>query len=120
MSHTLWCDIDDTTTNQMPGVPGHSFSMSDPDRQHFTNTRTVQVNTGNSYGRSTFQEREEVTTELDICGYHFRKQNPFQAPKVIESTIDEAIAEAEADSQVSETEMWRSKYLAEKARHDQW
>lgn len=84
MSNTLWCDIPDPLTDTI-GQKGHPFSEKDPERQHFTQTRLVQVNTGNSYGKPTYQQREEVTEELDICGYHWRKQNPFHAvPEISE------------------------------------
>ncbi len=90
MSNSLWCNIDDPETN-VPHQIGHSMSIDDPDRQHFEQTRTVQVPTGNSYGRATYQDRQEVTTSIDMCGYHWRKQNPFSAqedaPKEI--TVDE-------------------------------
>ena len=57
MSTALWCDKSD-----------HAFSANDPDKQHFVNTHEVQVPTGNSFGRATYQERIEVTEEIDICG----------------------------------------------------
>jgi hypothetical protein len=76
VSASLWCDIDDPETNYK-GQIGHPMSSKDPDYQHFTKTQQVQVPTGNSYGAPTYQRREEVTEELDICGYHWRKQNPF-------------------------------------------
>lgn len=80
MSHVLWCDIPDPDTD-VKGQVGHPFTAKDPERQHFSQTRMVPVVTGNSYGRTTYQEREEITEEMDICGYHWRKQNPFQAHK---------------------------------------
>jgi hypothetical protein len=57
MSQALWCDKGE-----------HAFSGKDPDKQHFVNTHEVQVPTGNSFGRATYQERVEVTEEIDICG----------------------------------------------------
>lgn len=66
MSQTLWCD-----------KGNHAFSAKDLNRQHFTQTRTVEVPTGNSYGRPTYQERQEVTEELDICGPCWQTANPF-------------------------------------------
>ena len=78
MSGTLWCDIPDPETDYT-GQTGHPFSSKDPDRRHYEETQTVDVPTGNSYGRTTYQPREEITESLDICGYHMRKRNPFQA-----------------------------------------
>lgn len=66
MSQALWCDKGD-----------HAFSAKDPNKQHFTQTQTIEVPTGNSYGRTTYQAREEVTEELDICGPCWSKANPF-------------------------------------------
>jgi hypothetical protein len=57
MSNAIWCDKGE-----------HAFSGKDPDKQHFINTHEVQVPTGNSYGRATYQERVAVTEEIDICG----------------------------------------------------
>jgi hypothetical protein len=68
MSSALWCDKGE-----------HAFSAKDLNRQHFTQTQTVTVNTGNSYGRPTYQDRQEVTEELDICGTCWLKSNPFSA-----------------------------------------
>src|SRR5277367_5564157 len=73
MSDAAWCNINDKETNAKFQV-GHSFNADDEDREHFTKTRTVNVETGNSYGRKTYQERQEVTETLDMCGYHSRKQ----------------------------------------------
>lgn len=67
VSKVLWCDKNE-----------HPFSAKDPQRQHFTQTQTVPVMTGNSYGHPTYQDRQEVTEELDICGPCWAKQNPFQ------------------------------------------
>lgn len=79
VSETVWCDIDDEKTNSyLGGIPGHPFPAKDPDRQRFTQTRQVPVPTGNSYGVPTYQEHTQVTTEMDVCGYHWAKQNPFQ------------------------------------------
>lgn len=86
MSNALWCDINDPETN-VKGQIGHSFSDRDEDMQHFRNTHTVKVPTGNSYGRATYQDREEITTEMHVCGYHWRKQNPFDTqPAAIAET----------------------------------
>lgn len=80
VSDTLWCDVDDPETNVI-GQIGHSFSSKDPKRRHYEQTIPVQVPTGNSYGQTTYQERQEVTEVLDMCGYHWEKTNPFQPPK---------------------------------------
>ena len=77
MSSTLWCDIPDPETDYK-GQTGHPFSAKDPEKRHYEETQMVDVPTGNSYGRTTYQPREEITESLDICGYHMRKRNPFQ------------------------------------------
>jgi hypothetical protein len=78
MSTALWCD-----------KGGHAFSAKDPKKQHFTQTRTVSYPTGNSYGRTTYQERKEVTEELDICGPCWAKANPFSTPNPPKAEIEE-------------------------------
>lgn len=89
MAGTLWCEINDPETNLLHQI-GHPFPENDPNRETWTRTRTEQVQTGNSYGKPVFQDRERVTYEMDICGYHFAKQNPFQsnAPEVEASSAD--------------------------------
>jgi hypothetical protein len=73
-----WCNIDDPETNAPHQVPGHAFPDSDPDMQRFSQTRTVRQQTGDNYGQPTYQDRQIITTEIVMCGYHWRKQNPFQ------------------------------------------
>lgn len=92
MSDVLWCDIDDPETN-VPHQIGHAFTAKDVNRRHWMDQHTESVPTGNSYGRTTFQDREVVTTEIDICGYHWAKQNPFR------SNREENPPEIEADIQ---------------------
>ena len=87
MTSTLWCDIDDPDTNAH-GQSGHSFSSADPDKHHFSETKTVRARTGDYYGSPTYQDRQEVTTEIDMCGYHWRKSNPFQQATAIELEQD--------------------------------
>lgn len=99
MSQSLWCDKGD-----------HAFSSKDEDKQHFSQTQTVKFPTGNSYGRTTYEDRREVTEELDICGPCWKTGSPFQKEKP-------AIETVEAEAELSETEMWRAKYEAEKARN---
>lgn len=110
LSGASWCDIDDSETN-IKGQVGHPMSTKDPDRQHFTQTATVRNPTGNNYGTPTYQDQQEVTQVLDICGYHWRKQNPFaqQEPTAIEAV--------EADAAEAEVDMWRRKYEAEAAKN---
>jgi hypothetical protein len=110
MSQAAWCNINDKETNA-PFQIGHSFNGDDEEREHFTKTRTVNIPTGNSYGRQTYQERQEVTETLDMCGYHSRKQaGLFQSdPPPLE------IETVEAEAEQSETEMWKAKYEAERA-----
>lgn len=110
MSQASWCNINDKETNA-PFQIGHSFNGDDEDREHFTKTRLVNVETGNSYGRKTYQERQEITETLDMCGYHSRKQaGLFQTAEPLE------IETIEAEAEVSEADMWRAKYEAELAR----
>lgn len=96
MSDAKWCDIDDPQTNQF-GQTGHSFSAKDPERRHFAQTAEVDIPTGNSYGTTTFQRREEITDELDMCGYHWRKQNPFLAKKTPEIPAGPSLADLEEE-----------------------
>lgn len=109
LSQSLWCDVNDPETNVV-GQIGHSFSANDENRQHFTQTRKVNIPTGNSYGQPTYQERQEVTEVVDFCGYHWAKQNPFL------SRSPDAIEAAELESSQSEAEMWQAKYEAEVAK----
>ncbi len=81
VSVALWCDKGQ-----------HAFSEKDENRQHFTQTKKVDVLTGNSYGQPTYQQRQEVTEELDICGPCWAKGNDFEPAKVAEinsPTLDE-------------------------------
>lgn len=66
LSQAIWCD-----------TGKHAFSEKDPDRQHFAQTRQVRVKAGNSFGEPIWQDRKEVTEELDVCGPCWRKQNLF-------------------------------------------
>jgi hypothetical protein len=68
MSAALWCD-----------KGSHSFSANDRDKQHFTQTQTVQVATLDTWGNPMHAPRREVTEELDICGKCWAKQNMFQS-----------------------------------------
>jgi hypothetical protein len=102
MSVSLWCDIDDTDTNAF-GQHGHAFSGNDPDRRHFVQTAQVRVPVGNSYGNPVYQDRQQVTEELDMCGYHWRKSNPFLAEKKTElpssSTAQKTLQELEEEDE---------------------
>jgi hypothetical protein len=113
MSNAAWCNVNDPETN-VKGQIGHAFDSNDPDKQHFTQTRKVNIPTGNSYGNATYQERQEVTEIVDFCGYHWQKQNPFRPPAPI--PIESEIESVEHDADESEAEMWRAKYEAERAR----
>lgn len=114
MSQAAWCNINDPETNAAFQI-GHSFNGDDEDREHFTKTRTVNIPTGNSYGRATYQERQEVTETLDMCGYHSRKQaGLFSDPPAIVTA--ETIDEVETEATQAEADMWRARYEAEKAR----
>lgn len=84
MSTALWCDKGD-----------HAFSAKDPLKQHFSQTQTVTVPTGNNYGRTTYEERREVTEELDICGPCWSRANPF-SPDAEKPTGKHAKAEIDS------------------------
>jgi hypothetical protein len=101
MAEVIWCEIDDPEMN-MPKQIGHPFSAKDPDAHHYGDTQMVDVPTGDSYGRPTFQRRERVTDEFDMCGYHYRKQNPFLAknkPEIPAPTTQKTIDELEEEDQ---------------------
>lgn len=117
MSQAAWCNFDDPETNVV-GQIGHSFNADDPDRQHFTQTKRVNIPTGNSYGQPTYQERQEVTEVIDFCGYHWAKQNPFRPrePIAISSTTIADINEAEIAAADADASMWKARYEAERAR----
>jgi hypothetical protein len=102
MSQVLWCD-----------KGGHAFSAKDLNRQHFSQTQTVKVPTGNSYGKTTYQERHEVTEEIDMCGACWAKTDPFNGSQ---NTIEAA----EEDSYKAEVEMWKNRYEAELERSKKW
>jgi hypothetical protein len=63
----LWCKVGQ-----------HPFDPDDPEKQMFTQTRTVPQYTGQSYGGAVYQDRTEVTQTIGMCGPCYRKQNPFQ------------------------------------------
>ena len=88
MSSALWCDKGE-----------HAFSAKDPEKRHFSQTRQVEVNTGNSYGTPTYQSRQEVTEELDICGPCYNASNPFSSaqatPKALQPTLEDLEEEDE-------------------------
>lgn len=106
MSQSLWCDKGD-----------HAFSSKDEDKQHFSQTQTVKFPTGNSYGRTTYEDRREVTEELDICGPCWKTGSPFSKDKAAITGYSSETEKAEAEAELSESEMWRAKYEAEKARN---
>jgi hypothetical protein len=100
MSGVLWCDKGE-----------HAFSRKDKFKRHFEDTHEVEVYTGNSYGNPTYQPRQEVHEEIDICGVCWAADNPFTSP---EPTAIEAV---EAEAAESEADMWRAKYEAEAAKN---
>ena len=110
MSAVLWCDKGE-----------HAFSVKDEDRQHFTQTRTVKSKTGNSYGHDVYQDRVEVTEELDICGNCWKTGNPFghteQELPALTATDETTVADAEAAAYEAEVEMWKAKYEAARERN---
>lgn len=61
MSQALWCD-----------KGGHAFSAKDPDKEHYTSTRSVP--NGNLV--------QQVTAELDICGPCTKDVVLFEAPQI--------------------------------------
>jgi hypothetical protein len=115
MSGVIWCNINDPETN-VKGQVGHAFSDQDPEMQQYRQTRKVKQATGNSYGQTTYQDREEVTTVIDMCGYHVRKQMPFQADNEQAPAIEASIEDVEKDALEAERDMWRDKYDAERGR----
>jgi hypothetical protein len=100
VSTVLWCDKNN-----------HPFSAKDKEKRHFVDTHEVEVLTGNSYGRPTYQDRQEVTEEIDICGPCWREENPFQARE------PDAIEMAEAEAEEADAAMWKAKYEALEARN---
>lgn len=78
MTQVLWCNTDDPETNA-PHQIGHSFPDSDPDRRKFEETKVITLKTGNSYGNPVYQDHDEVTTTINMCGYHWSKLDPFRA-----------------------------------------
>jgi hypothetical protein len=63
---SLWCEFGGWEN-------GHPFSSKDPDYQTMRQTRKIQRPTGNSYGITTYQDREEVTDTIIICGRHIQE-----------------------------------------------
>jgi hypothetical protein len=96
MSGVLWCDKGE-----------HAFSRKDKFKRHFEDTHEVEVYTGNSYGNPTYQQRQEIHEEIDICGPCFAADNPFASPET------PAIEVAEAEAEQSAAEMWEAKFNAE-------
>lgn len=96
MSQSLWCDVDDADMNARNMI-GHPFSGNDPEKHHFADTRPIEVHTGNSYGQPTYQNREEVTDEFDMCGYHWNKRNPFSAKREAITPPKPTLEELEED-----------------------
>lgn len=75
MPISLWCEFGGWEN-------GHSFSSKDPDYQVYRQTRKVPVPTGNSFGRTTYQDREEVTDTIVICGQHLQQMSrSIQGPR---------------------------------------
>lgn len=95
MSAALWCDKGE-----------HAFSAKDQDRQHFASTHTVPVQTGNSYGRPVYQDRVEVTEEIDICGPCWKSGGVF-ATKEIQTPQQPTLDELE-----NESDAWQRGYMA--------
>jgi hypothetical protein len=65
MSQAIWCD-----------KGGHAFSAKDPDKEHYTSTRSVP--NGNVV--------QQVTAELDICGPCTKDVVLFEAPQITAGT----------------------------------
>lgn len=85
---TLWCEFGGWEN-------GHPFSEKDPDYQVYRQTQKVKVPTGNSYGTTTYQNREKVTDVIVICGKHvqemtrsFRKDTPEVEPPQVATLQD--------------------------------
>ncbi len=74
----LWCKVGQ-----------HSFDPDDPDKHSFAETRTVQRLTGNSYGSPVYQDQEEQTGRITVCGPCYAKTRPFQqSPQAIPPGVD--------------------------------
>lgn len=111
VSDAAWCNINDPETNA-PHQTGHAFDANDPNRQHMTKTQTVQVPTGNSYGQTMYQQRQEITETLDICGYHWGRQNPFQT-EAIEGPKEKTSEDSKTlDELEDENNEWQAGYEA--------
>lgn len=93
----LWCKVGQ-----------HPFDPDDPDKQMFTQTRTVSRRVGNSYGSDVIQDREEVTETIGMCGPCYRKQNPFQphedSPKELDHYDPAYTAKLEKELDINEPE----------------
>lgn len=84
MSQAIWCDKGD-----------HAFSSKDPERQHFAQTQTVPVQTGNTYGRPTIQDRVQVTEEIDICGPCWKSGGVMAQKEIPPQTLDDMQRESD-------------------------
>jgi hypothetical protein len=77
MPISLWCEFGGWEN-------GHSFSSKDPDYQVMKQTRMVDVPTGNSFGRPTYQKREEIEDQIVICGKHIQEMTRAFHPPTAE------------------------------------
>lgn len=73
----LWCK-----------VGSHPFDPDDPDKHSFTETRPVRRLTGNSYGSPVYQDQNEETGRITVCGPCYAKQQPFRQTPAIPPGAD--------------------------------
>ena len=87
----LWCEFGGWQN-------GHPFSSKDDEYQIMRQTRKVDKLTGNSYGKPTYQEREEVTDTIVICGRHIEQMTrSFQSPPTPEIPTLDTLEKEDAD-----------------------
>ena len=97
----LWCEFGGWEN-------GHPFSSKDPKFQVMTQSRKVDIPTGNSYGAATYQQREEVTEIIVICGTHIEEMSRgFRKP-----TAKEIPAQATLKDLEKEDSAFRAGYEA--------
>lgn len=75
MSQALWCD-----------KGGHAFSAKDPDREHYTSTKSITEG----------QRVTQVTAELDICGRCVKESVLVEAPALTASVVQDRVPAQEA------------------------
>lgn len=88
---SLWCEFGGWEN-------GHPFSSKDTEYQIMRQTKQVQKLTGNSFGQPTYQDREEVTDTIVICGRHIAEMTKsFRAPEAKEIPTLESLEKDDAE-----------------------